>query len=1782
MGLILKTKITEQQTQDSATAAATAAQFSAVAEKIAEEKAARETADTQLQNAIATEKNQREAADTLLQNNLNNETSARISADSRLQQNIDSVSGTADANFTALSNSLADETSARINKDSELENNLNLEVTARTLADNNLQDNLSTEIADRKSADTALDTKIGKEITDRANADSALQKSISDNVQTLNDAINTEKQNRENADSALNTALDTESADRKSADTSLTAKIEKEVADRTNALNDMQAALMVSLGDVQALQDIENENLKKQIQEQAQSQSASLSTLSTKLNAEIEDRKNADSSLSTFVQNESTERFNADSDIRADLNTEIQRLTYALSNEQLTRERTVDAVKASLNSETKKLSASISNEVTARTDAIANLRADLNSETQKLSTAISDEATNRTKAISDMQAALMVSLGDNKALQDIENEKLRAQIQSQTSLSSASIAGLQTQLQTEAETRSNEDSKLNAAIQAEATARTNAVNDLQSSLTTSIDSKVSTAIANEVTARDKAISDAKSSLTTSINSKATETLNNAKTYADSKFNAVADSLSDFTAPTATANGVHGLVPAPPKGTTIQYLTTLGWKTLDDESVQIANTPTPAGTLTYSGSSQSPTWTNYDSNKMTIGGTTSGTSATSYTATFTPKGVYIWADTKNQETRNVTWSIQPKYLSKPTAAVTAFTYNGANKTLTVTNYNSTYMTQGGTVTASAANSYSAEYTLKNTTNTKWEDSSTSKVTISWKIDPLYLSKPTAAKTSFDYDGETKTLTISNYNSTYMTQSGTTQASAVGSYSVDYTLKSTTNTKWADSTTTKVSISWSIINAKLSAALSTFSFTGDLTYTRPAITVNQNYGQTFDFRKYISGFNETYHTATNYEQYAAGSYEVSIIPNGNYTWSDGTTAAKKVTCTIKKRYLTKPTAATTTLNYDGNDKTLEVVNYDPYYVTQGGTVTASAVGDYKVTYGLKGGANNTAWADSSTANITINWKIEFPRLTEAQSTFKFTTSDLMYSCKLFGGVMEHDLRSYIKGFDEQYHDAANYLQSNAGSYDIPITPKENYCWSDGTTAAKIVTCTIKPRPISLPNPTTTFFTYDGTQKTLSYTGTISYYAKHATEAVNKATNVGSYTDVWQLKDTSNTYWKDDTITNKSVSWQIVPAELDAPIPSATYFAQDGTTKTVTFDGYDSATMTQSGTTQASEVGTYSVTFGLKDSTNYKWAGTTETTITVTWEIGGANVPVPTIKSLTPKWGTIDSNSDSPYHGYYFSSSCVYCRIELTNFNNDLMSGEVVYPGSYYLSDPTYGYNADTARVFKAGGTATIYYQTRVTSRSFSIKLSLKDKTNYKWADGTTTDKTINFTAPNFVISPTLTNATPQSLTYNGAARYWNGFFTANYFGRFCALFKETYDNNADLLRNATGTNAGSYSFTLTPITGVVWNDGTSKAKTYTVTIDKAEPTITVTDSDGNTWTPRTDGDSMGNFHCYRKNPSVTLTVNTDSDGEIKITNNKAAHFTTAIDQAAKTVTVTAVNGAAPDAQGNCGSIVTIKLKEGTNFYAYDETGFYFGFLNFTNIDTISWKNIAQAARDGNVDIGEMKTIKLTGTYGGVDISGDYKALLLGVDHNQAVEGTGAHFAIVKNFVSSMASDQYITPIQPESSKFGTAASSNADAFTHDFNLATYNATLAKDTGFINNIADSSLKSLIKVQKKYTNTTAETTRFFWLSYVEICGVTDYFTKYGGNATYQMQYDFMKNGNKFNRLTFNDKNKTWLRDKTTVDGSTYYWVKFDEGYSYGNANPLTIFNIIPCFVVP
>ena len=121
-------------------------------------------------------------------------------------------------------------------------------------------------------------------------------------------------------------------------------------------------------------------------------------------------------------------------------------------------------------------------------------------------------------------------------------------------------------------------------------------------------------------------------------------------------------------------------------------------------------PSQSGSLTYTGSAQSPTWNGYDAEKLSIGGDYSAVDAGTYTATFTPKIGYTWDD-GTRDARSVTWSIG-KAAGSLSLNKTSMSLNVTTKTGTV----AVTRAGDGAITASSSNTATATVSVSGTTVT----------------------------------------------------------------------------------------------------------------------------------------------------------------------------------------------------------------------------------------------------------------------------------------------------------------------------------------------------------------------------------------------------------------------------------------------------------------------------------------------------------------------------------------------------------------------------------------------------------------------------------------------------------------------------------------------------------------------------------------------------------------------------------------------------------------------------------------------------------------------------------------------------------------------------------------------------------------------------------------------------------------------------------------------------------------------------------------------------------
>lgn len=318
--------------------------ITALTEQLNAEKAARESADSNLDTKINQEVANRQQADDLIKSLIEAETTNRTSADQTIQGQITDFKTTQTATNTQLSQAIE-------NLKVQYESNLNDIRTLVTTNTGNIQRNLeliqsqvdlwaefktsitsdfAKEISDRKAADAALDKKIDQSVSD-------LQGQVDDAIINYEELVAAEKAERQAEDQKLNTKIEkvandlaTEHSDRTAADQAINFVLAKEVTDREAAVK------VVSDGLSQEISDRE----------------AADTQLHTELNTEVADRKKA-------VQDESTARSNADTQLKNNIDT-----VSASLNEEKTERTAADTT----------LQSNIDAEVNARTAADTNIK----------------------------------------------------------------------------------------------------------------------------------------------------------------------------------------------------------------------------------------------------------------------------------------------------------------------------------------------------------------------------------------------------------------------------------------------------------------------------------------------------------------------------------------------------------------------------------------------------------------------------------------------------------------------------------------------------------------------------------------------------------------------------------------------------------------------------------------------------------------------------------------------------------------------------------------------------------------------------------------------------------------------------------------------------------------------------------------------------------------------------------------------------------------------------------------------------------------------------------------------------------------------------------------------------------------------------------------------------------------------------------------------------------------------------------------------------------------
>ena len=366
---------------------------------------------------------------------------------------------------------------------------------------------------------------------------------------------------------------------------------------------------------------------------------------------------------------------------------------------------------------------------------------------------------------------------------------------------------------------------------------------------------------------------------------------------------------------------------------------------------------------------------------------------------------------------------------------------------------------------------------------------------------------------------------------------------------------------------------------------------------------------------------------------------------------------------------------------------------------------------------------------------------------------------------------------------------------------------YVWSkvdaDGNhnsvRAKYIGTVTIAKVTVTIPTSPVKQYTYNGKAQAHGYTlptGT----AIENNGTTPSAIDAGTYNIVLKLTSTSNYQWSDKTITNKTINWKINPKSVAVTWGTTTTFTYNGQPQAPTasaISGINGETINVTRTTETN-AGSYtstasisSVTGGRARKENYTLTGTTKaftinkvaagnptlTAVTATYDGKAHYVTVSGGYGGTINYRTSTNNSSwgswSTTKPSLTNAGVLYVQAYVVGDGNHNSTGAtgsvaitvnkatVTIPGSpvkqytYTGSAISHGYTAPSGSSIVTSGTTA----SATNAGTYNIVLQLANTSNYKWSDGSVTNKTVNWKINKAnSTNPTLTAVTAN---YDGKA-------------------------------------------------------------------------------------------------------------------------------------------------------------------------------------------------------------------------------------------------------------------------------------------------------------------------------------------------------------------------------------------------------------------------------------
>ena len=355
------------------------------------------------------------------------------------------------------------------------------------------------------------------------------------------------------------------------------------------------------------------------------------------------------------------------------------------------------------------------------------------------------------------------------------------------------------------------------------------------------------------------------------------------------------------------------------------------------------------------------------------------------------------------TGSVAITVNKATVTIPGSPVKQYTYNGKAQAHGYTAPSgSSIVTSGTTASATNAGTYNIVLQLANTSNYKWSDGSVTNKTVNWKINKANSTNPTLTAVTANYDGKAHPVTVSGGAGGTINYRTSTNNSSWGSWST--TKPSLTNAGKiyvqayvvgdANHNNTSATGSVAITINKVNATMANPTLATGLVYNTKAQSLLSKAGSASGGTiKYGLGTNST--TAptswnTSVTGTNAGTYFVwtKVDADGNH---NGVAAKYIGMVTIAKATITVPGSPVKAYTYKGSAISHGYTAPTGSAIeTTGTTGSATDAGTYNIVLKITN-TSNYQWNDKTTANKTVNWKINPKSVAVtwgATTTFNYT--------------------------------------------------------------------------------------------------------------------------------------------------------------------------------------------------------------------------------------------------------------------------------------------------------------------------------------------------------------------------------------------------------------------------------------------------------------------------------------------------------------------------------------------------------------------------------------------------------------------------------------------------------------------------------------------------------------------------------------------------------------------------------------------------------------------------